>query len=406
MAEFTYTTLTAGKQSTGSVAAASREAAIVALRQQNIKPLKVQEAKAKKSLLSGSIGKGKVKKRDLVIFTRELSTMVSAGVPLPRALSTLSEQAENKYFKGVIEGISHEIGSGTALADALSKTPNVFSDVYVNMVRAGEAGGILDEILKRLATQVEKDETIRKKIHSAMAYPIVILTITILAFFGIMIFILPKIGAIIKDLAGPNAQLPVYSRVMLQISAFMRHNAIFIIPIIILAVFLFRRWIKTENGRYKWHAFLLRAPVAGPVIAKIAVARFSRTFASLMGSGVSVLEALDVTGRAVGNKVIQKELSQIAANVKNGQQLGKQLLEAKFFPPIVGQMMSVGEETGKIDQILVKVADFYEEEVDAVVDSLASIIEPIMIIMLGGLVGIIAASVMGPIANLSKQIGG
>ncbi len=405
MAEFTYTTLTEGRQISGSIAADSREAAIVALHQQNVKPLKVQEAKAKKGFSLGNIGRAKVKKRDLVIFTRELSTMVSAGVPLPRALSTLGDQAENKHFKEVIGAIDRDIAGGAPLADAMEKHPEVFSDVYVNMVRAGEAGGILDEILKRLATQVEKDETIRKKIHSAMAYPIVILTITVLAFFGIMIFILPKIAKIIKDLAGPNAQLPVYSRVLLQLSNFMQHYALFIIVAVAIVVWLFRRYIHTEKGRYRWHEFMLRAPILGPIVAKIAVARFSRTFASLMGSGVSVLEALEVTGKAVGNKVIQKELADIALQVKNGKSLGKELLEARFFPPIVGQMMIVGEETGKIDQILVKVADFYEEEVDVVIDSLASIIEPIMIIILGALVGVIAASVMGPIANLSKQIG-
>jgi len=305
-----------------------------------------------------------------------------------------------------VRGIDHQIEGGAPLSDAMAKYPNVFSEVYVNMVAAGEAGGILDDILKRLATQVEKDETIRKKIRAAMAYPVVIMTITVIAFFGIMIFILPKIAKIIKDLAGPNAQLPVYTRVLMHISNFMQHNFIIIFIVLAVLIYSFKHYISTEKGKYRWHGFLLRMPIFGPVVAKIVVARFSRTFASLMGSGVSILEALDVTGKAVGNKVIQKELAEIALNVKNGQPLGKQLMSAKFFPPIVGQMMSVGEETGKIDQVLVKVADFYEEEVDTVIDSLASIIEPVMIIVLGAIVGVIAASVMGPIANLSKQISG
>ena len=404
--EFVYTTMVDGKKTTGTISAPFREAAIASLRQQNIKPLSVHEVKAKKGFLNRSgMGKGKVKKRDLVIFTRELSTMVSAGVPLPRSLGTLAAQAENKYFKEVVSGLDHEIEAGAPLADAMAKYPKVFSEVYINMVRAGEAGGILDDILKRLATQVEKDESIRKKIRAAMAYPLVILSITIIAFFGIMIFILPKINKIIKDLAGPNAQLPVYTRVLMSISNFMQHNIIFVLIALIGIIWGFKHYIGTEKGKYKWHGFMLRMPILGPVVAKIVVARFSRTFASLMGSGVSILEALDVTGKAVGNHVIQKELADIAANVKNGQPLGKQLMEAKFFPPIVGQMMAVGEETGKIDQILVKVADFYEEEVDTVIDSLASIIEPIMIIIMGAIVGVIAASVMGPIANLSKQIG-
>jgi type IV pilus assembly protein PilC len=312
---------------------------------------------------------------------------------------------ENKYFQTIIASITHDVESGQPMADAMAKFPRAFSDVYVNMVRAGEAGGILDEILKRLAAQVEKDATIRKKIHSAMAYPMVILTITVIAFFGIMLFILPKIGKIIKDLGGPNAQLPVYSRAMLDISDFMRHNIIFILIIMFGSIWSFRHYIRTEKGKYQWHGLLLRLPIIGNIIAKIAIARFSRTFSSLMGSGVSVLDALEITGKAVGNKVIQKELTDISQAVRNGQPLGKELLEARFFPPIVGQMMTVGEETGKIDEVLVKVADFYEEEVDAIIDGLASIIEPIMIIVLGSVVGLIAASVMGPIASLSKNIG-
>lgn len=425
MTQFSYTSISGdGHEMTGTLAANSREEAIAQLRKQGARPLILKEARiAKKAHIS--IGT-KVKSKDLVIFTRELSTMVSAGVALPKALSTLSAQAENKYFKEVIEGVTKTVESGAPLADALGKYPNVFSEVYVNMVRAGEAGGILDDILKRLALQVEKDATIRKKIHSAMAYPIVILSITVLAFFGIMLFILPKIGKILKDLGGPNAQLPIYTRIMLSISHFLTGstitgsipviksipvvghlpNVIFFIAATVIGSIYFRRYIKTPRGAYRFHSVMLRLPIIGPIVMKIAVARFARTFSSLMGAGVSVLESLDVTGKAVGNKVIQKEINDIAVEVKNGQPLGKKLMEAKFFPPIVGQMMSVGEETGKIDQILVKIADFYEEEVDTIIDSLASIIEPIMIIVLGALVGLIAASVMGPIANLSKNISG
>jgi len=404
MAEFTYTAVNhQGQTINGTLTATSREEAVKSIRDQGSRPLTVKEVKGKGLKVGGG---GKVKLKDLVIFTRELSTMISAGVPLPRALNTLENQVENKYFKKVIGSVNHDVESGAPLADAMAKFPDAFNDVYVNMVRAGEAGGILDEILKRLAEQVEKDASIRKKIRSAMAYPVVIMTVTVIAFFGIMLFILPKIGKIIKDLGGPDAELPVYSRAMLGISAFMQHNFIIIFIIMAGGIFFFRRYIKTEKGRYNWHKLLLRLPIVGNIVIKVAVARFSRTFSSLMGAGVSVLDALEVTGKAVGNKVIQKELASIAEAVKNGQPLGKQLLEAPFFPPIVGQMMMVGEETGKIDVVLVKVADFYEEEVDAVIDSLASIIEPVMIIVLGSVVGIIAASVMGPIASLSKNIGG
>jgi type IV pilus assembly protein PilC len=259
-----------------------------------------------------------------------------------------------------------------------------------------------------------------------MAYPIVIMSITVIAFFGIMLFILPKIGKIFTDLGGPNAKLPAYTRALLGVSNFLvghsimgaipllnkipiiksLPNALFVIIVLVIGLIYFKRYIKTEKGRYRWHLFLLKMPIIGNIMSKVAIARFSRTFSSLMGSGVSVLDALEVTGKAVGNSVIQKELVDISQQVKNGQPLGKELLEAKFFPPIVGQMMMVGEETGKIDVVLVKVADFYEEEVDAVIDGMASIIEPVMIIVLGSFVGLIAASVMGPIASLSKNIGG
>ena len=406
MPNFSYSAkATDGHPISGILAAPNRDAALATLRAQGAKPIIVKEAKTGAGSKM-SFGGKKVKLRDLVIFTRELSTMISAGVSLPRGLQTLADQSENKYFKEVISTINHDVEAGTSLAESLAKYPNVFNEVYVNMVSAGEAGGILDEILKRLATQVEKEASMKKKIHSAMAYPMVILAVTVIAFFGIMLFVLPKIGKIIKDLGGPNAHLPIYSQMMLNASGFMQHNIIPILIVVFGGSYAFRHYIKTEKGKYNWHKFLLNMPVFGNIVAKIAIARFARTFASLMTAGVTVLDSLEVTGKAVGNKVIQKELTTVAEAVRNGQPLGKQLLAAAYFPPIVGQMMSVGEETGKIGEILIKVADFYDEEVDAVIDGLASIIEPIMIVVLGGLVGLIAASVMGPIASLSKNIGG
>jgi type IV pilus assembly protein PilC len=404
MPRYIYTATKQGKKITGSVEAASKESAIQTLAHQDIHALGIKEDSGgrAKGLLKG---RHKVKQRDLVIFTRQLSTMVSAGVPLTRSLTTLQAQADSKYFKTVIGGIIKDIEGGTALADAFSKYPNVFSEVYINMVHAGEAGGILDEILKRLASQVEKDATIHKKIKSAMAYPTVILSITVVAFFGIMIVIIPKIGKILTDLGGPNAKLPVYTRALLSISGFMQKNAIFIFIIFFGGFYLLRRYIRTPKGKYKLHAFLLRVPVLKMVIIKICIARFSRTFASLMSAGVAVLDALEVTGGAIGNKVIEKELHDAAQQVKNGKPLSETLEGSPHFPAIVSQMLAIGEETGQIDTILVKVADFYEEEVDAVIDGLSALIEPLMIIVLGSLVGLIAASVMGPIASLSQNVG-
>jgi len=406
MAKFTYTATKDGKTIHGTGEAGSKEALVSSLRKQNIVPLVIKPEKTSNNILKGfSFGK-KVKVKDLAVFTRQLSTMVSAGVPLNRSLHTLEDQTKSPYFKDVIISVAKDVEGGTPLAEAFKKYPNVFSDVYVNMVRAGEAGGILDEILKRLSLQIERDSSMRKKIRGAMAYPVVILSVTVVAFFGIMIFIIPKLGAIIKDLGGEDAQLPIYTQAMLNLSSFLQQNAIPIIVGVFVALFIARRYVKTPKGRYRFDGLMLRLPVIKTVIMKVAIARFARTFASLMSSGVSVLEALEVTGGAIGNKVIERELQEAAKEVKNGKQLSEPLGKSKHFPAIVAQMLSVGEESGQIDTILVKVADFYEEEVETTIDSLASIIEPIMIIVLGAVVGVIAASVMGPIANLSKNVGG
>lgn len=402
MARFTYTATKDGKPVTGSLEAVSKEAVIAMLGKQNARVLIVKEESNRLNFLRKR--GGKVKQKDLVIFTRQLATMVSAGVPLVRSLATLQSQTDNKYFSKVVAGISKDIEGGLSLNEALAKYPNVFGDIYVNMVRAGEAGGILDEILKRLASQVEKDATIRKKIKSASAYPVAIFSITIVAFFGIMIFVIPKLGAILKDLGGPDAKLPVYTQALLNISTFMQKNAIILAIVFGVGTFLIRRYIKTERGKYRLHYILLRLPILKTVITKIAIARFARTFASLMSAGVTVLDALEVTGSAIGNKVIEADLKEAAKQVRNGKQLSEPLAASPYFPAIVSQMLAIGEETGQTDTILLKVADFYEEEVDALIDGLSSLIEPAMIIVLGGMVGLIAASVMGPIASLSQNV--
>lgn len=400
---FSYTATTKdGKTIQGTAEAASKDALVALLAKQDAKPVVIKLDSDK----AGKTKRGrKVKSKDLVMFTRQLSTMISAGVPLTRSLATLQTQTDNKYFRQVLGGIMKEVESGQPLGDTLAKYPNVFSDVYVNMVKAGEAGGILDEILKRLAAQVEQDSSMRKKIKSAMMYPTVIFGITIIAFFGIMMVVIPKLGKIIEDLGGPDAELPVYTQAMLGASKFMQSNAILIFLVFMGAGYAFKRYIKTPKGKLQWHSVLLRIPIIKSLIMKIAIARFARTFASLMSAGVAVLDALEVTGGAIGNKVIENELKEAAKAVKNGKQLSEPLANSPHFPAIVPQMLAIGEETGQIDTILIKVADFYEEEVETTIDGLSSLIEPLMIVVLGGMVGLIAASVMGPIASLSKNVG-
>lgn len=413
--QFTYQAVNKeGKTVSGKAEAASKPALLSMLAKQGIHPMLVKEDKAANKSGRGFFSvKKKVKLNDLVVFTRQLSTMITAGVPLAKSLAALQEDAASPYMREVLGGITKEVEGGAPLGDSFAKYPDVFSEVYVNMVRAGETGGILDDILKRLAAQVEKDASIRKKIKSAMMYPVVILSVTIIAFFGIMLFIVPKLAVILTSLGGPDAQLPVYTQALLNVSNFSKGTSIvpyvpnlfFILALLGVALFFFLRYTSTDAGKYWFHGLLLRLPIVKTVVLKVAIARFSRTFASLMGAGVSVLDALEVTGAALGNKVIEKELRDAAKEVKNGKPLSEPIGKSKHFPPIVAQMLLVGEETGQIDTVLVKIADFYEEEVSVLIDGLAAIIEPVMIIVLGASVGLIAASVMGPIASLSKNVG-
>lgn len=390
----------------GSLEATNRAAVITALTKQGLRPISVRERgsiKARSSRRGGFFG-GKVKMNDLVMFTRQLSAMVGAGVPLLRALTSLEEFTESPALRKILASVIEDVQNGVSIADALSKHPNTFDDVYVNMVRAGETAGILDEILKRLAIQQEKNATIRKKIKSAMTYPMVLIGITILAFFGLMLFVIPQIGKILTDLGGPDAELPALTQVMLSISAFMINFWYIVFPALIGAVILLLRFIKTPKGKVLFHRLLLKAPGVNGLVRKIAVARFARTFSALIGAGVAVLEALTVTAHAVGNTLYEEALLQAAEEVKNGAPLSSVIERNPLFPSIVAQMIAVGEETGQTDTVLVRVADFYEEEVDVAVEGISSIIEPVMILFMGGMVGIIAASVMGPIASLSQNI--
>lgn len=401
--QFTFTALKKDNKTVkGTIEAGDRASAMAALTHQGLHPLLVSEAKgAKKGFGFGK----KVGTTDLVVFTRQFSTMISAGVPLARGLNTLKDTPSSKYFREVLAKICKDIEGGTSLGDAFSKFPGIFDDVFVNMVRAGEEGGILDEILKRLATQVEQNASIKRKVKGAMSYPLVLLGITVIAFFGIMFFLMPKISAIFKDLGGPDAKLPFYTQMLIDASNFSRQYAFIIIPAIVGIIFTIKWYIGTPKGKYNFHALSLRIPIVKDIVQKVAIARFSRTFSSLMSAGVNVLDSLRVTGGAIGNKVIEKELEAAAVEVKNGKQLSEVLSKSRNFPKIVPQMLAVGEETGTTDVVLVKVAEFYEEEVAVAIDGIASVIEPVMIVVLGGGVGLIAASVMGPIAGLSSQIG-
>jgi type IV pilus assembly protein PilC len=407
MAQFIYQALNNDKATIeGTVEATDRNAAIESLAKQGLHPLslKTQDEGMSVGSFINKFIRPKVKTEALVIFTRQLSTMVGAGVPLLRSLNSLREHTEDKALRTALDAIYKDIQGGDSFADALEKHPHVFGDVYVSMVRAGEAAGILDEILGRLAQQQEKSATIKKKVKGAMTYPMILIIITVLAFFGLMLFVIPQIGKILTDLGGPDVELPILTQIMLGISGFMIQFWWLLLIVSVGGTILLRRFLRTPQGKYLLHTTLLKVPVLKGIIIKIAIARFSRTFASLMSAGVSVVEALSVTTGAIGNVAYREQLDKSIKEIKNGKQLSETLQGSPLFPEIVSQMLSVGEETGKTDTVLIKVADFYEEEVDVVLESLNSIIEPVMIVFMGGMVGLIAASVMGPIASIAQNV--
>ncbi|MFZ1250138.1 MAG: type II secretion system F family protein [Candidatus Microsaccharimonas sp.] len=385
-----------------------RSSVITALSKQGLRPISIKQLKSQKTSidLNNLFGPGKVKQDSLVSFTRQLSAMISAGVPLLRSLTSLEKHMEDKALKKILGEVVKDVESGTPLGDALGKHPSTFNDIFVNMVRAGEAAGILDDILKRLASQLEKSSAMRKKIKSAMAYPMVLMGITVIAFFGLMLFVIPQIGKIIQDLGGPDAKLPGITVFMLGLSSAITTYWYIIFPVVIGGIAGISTYIrKTPKGKRQFHTLVLKIPAIKTIVKKISVARFARTFSALMGAGVAVLEALDVTSRAIGNVLYEEALKKAAIEVKNGKSLSAVIEEENtLFPPIVAQMLSVGEETGQTDVVLVKVADFYEEEVDLAIDGISSIIEPVMIVTMGAMVGLIAASVMTPIAQLSQNV--
>lgn len=388
----------------------NRADVITYITRQGLRPISIKETRGRghkltlSSLNNISLGGGpSVKSNDLVVFTRQLSVMVSAGVPILKGLSSLQKHSESVGIRTVLAGVIKNVEGGMTLSKALQGYPKVFDEVYVNMVQAGEAAGILDEMLRRLAGQQEKKSSLRKKIRGAMAYPMVLVVVVVLAFFGLMLFVIPQIGNIVKDLGGPDAKLPALTIAMLTISHFVVSYWFIIIPGIIAIVAGIIAYIRTPGGKMVYDRLLLNLPVIRGVTTKLAVSRFTRTFAALIGAGVSVTESLAVASRSTNNSVYEQAIKKSITRVKNGKPLSE-AVDDKLFPPIVAQMLSVGEETGQTDTVIVKIADFYEEELDTMIASLSSIIEPVMILLLGSMVGLIAASVMLPIAGLAHQI--
>ena len=392
---------TAGDVVTGEMLAKSKNELIVNLRKRRVI---LTSAKEKPKSFSLSFGRTRgVATKDLAVFTRQFSTMINSGLPLVQCLDILSRQCEKDHFAKIISHVMHEVESGSTLADALGKHPEVYGDLYVNMVEAGETGGVLDVILARLATYLEKMNTLKRKIKGAMAYPAVICLVTVVATVFMLVAIIPTFAKLYSDLGG---QLPGPTRVVMALSDLVRNQWWLIGGILIAVVVGFRRYYRTKSGHAKIDRVLLNVPVFGPVLLKTAIARFTRTLGTLVSSGVPILEGLEITGKAAGNVVVKEAVMKTRASISTGQTIAEPLRQSGVFPPMVVQMISVGEETGALDEMLVKIADFYDEEVDSAVDAMTSVLEPIMIVGMGGVVGGMVIALYLPIFKLVTVIVG
>jgi len=379
----------------GELAAESKEEVQAYLRKQRIVPKKIAE---KSKPLFSSLGGGAIRDKDIVIFTRQFATMIGAGLPLIQALDILAKQTENKAFATIIGEIKSKVEGGSTFADALRKHPNVFSDLYANMVAAGEVGGILDTILVRLAGYIEKAEALKRKVKSAMVYPIVVIAIAILVIVIIMVFVVPTFGKMFQTLGG---ELPAPTQLIISMSDFLGGvGGLSVLAVIIGVVVGIRQFRKTKKGRLIFDEILLKLPVIGMILRKVAVAKFTRTLGTLISSGVNILEGLNITAKTAGNKVIEGAILSVRQSVSEGKTIAEPLTETKAFPPMVTQMISVGESTGALDAMCEKIADFYDEEVDAAVSALTSMLEPLLMVFLGGTVGFIVVAMYLPIFKL------
>lgn len=402
--KYIATSANSSKTINGSIEAPDEKAVIDLLKKQKLRPLEITVDNSRTSIFSKFFSSGRVKTNDLVSFTRQLSTMLSAGVPLLKALTSLQQHTEGVTFKDTLGLVARDVEAGSGLGDAMAKHPTVFDEVYVNMVRAGESAGILDGIFKRLALQQEKNAAIKKRVRGAMAYPLTILGVTVIAFFGLMLFVVPQIGKVISDLGGGKVELPLLTKIMLGLSNFVIQWWFLIIPILLVGLYFLFIYVRKPAGKRILDRLALKVPVLNTVIKKVVVARFARTFAALSSAGLPLLETMTITAHALGNSVYEETLLAAIDEVKGGKLLSKAMEESNLYPPIVSQMLAVGEETGETEAVLVKVADFYDEEVDVAIGQITSLIEPAVIVLLGGTVGLIAASVMGPIASLAQNI--
>jgi type IV pilus assembly protein PilC len=344
----------------------------------------------------------RVKPTDLAVATRQLSTMVSSGVTILRALTVLEAQTDSKLLQSTLADVRKDVEAGLLLSDALDRHPKVFSPLFVSMVKAGEAGGVLENALMRVADQLEKDAALRRQVRGAMIYPILVISFALIVLLALVTFLIPVFQGVFKQFGG---NLPTLTQFMVDFSAIIRHQWYLVLFSVVGMVAAFIFWKRSERGRAQWDAFKLRVPMKiGDVVQKVAIARWSRTLSSLVSAGVPIMQALEITGRTAGNTVIERSMDQVITSVKSGGTISAPLRQSRAFPAMVSHMVGVGEETGALDHMLAKLAEFYEEEVSAAIKALTSILEPAMIILVGGIVGVIVISMYLPLFNVYNQI--
>ncbi len=395
MPNFTYTARTAqGEVRSATIEAANKDDAAAQLKRLRLTVVKLDEVTKKKTT-------GKVSMRDIVIFTRQFSTMINSGLPLVQALDILSKQSENPVLQAVTRQIVFDVESGNTVADALGKHPNAFTDLYVNMVAAGEAGGILDTILLRLATFMEKNDALVRKVKGAMIYPGVIMSVAFGAITVLLVFVIPTFQTMF---ASVGVALPLPTRIVIALSEFLQGFWWAVLAAVAALVVAVQRYYKTSDGQLVIDRLLINAPVLGDMLRKSAVSRFTRTLGTLISSGVSILDGLEITAKTAGNRVVSDAIMESRASIAGGDTIAAPLAKSGVFPPMVISMISVGEQTGGLDEMLSKIADFYDDEVDAAVSGILSLLEPVMIVFLGVVVGGMVVAMYLPIFDMINAV--
>ena len=390
-----------GRVTKGQLDAADERIARIQLKRRNIDVTKLK-VKPKDLFESVSFLQPRVTSKDLVVFTRQFSTMIDAGLPLVQGLNMLTEQSQNSTFKRILSQVTRDVEGGSTLADALGKHPKVFDSLYVNLVAAGEVGGILDTILQRLAAYIEKNQKLKAQIKGALTYPAVVVAIAVIVIAVIMIFVIP----VFQDMFSSFGKaLPAPTQLVVNMSDFTKSNIHWIILAIIILAFAFKRYRATPSGRRRVDSAMLRMPIIGELIRKVAVARFTRTLGTMVKSGVPILDALEITARTAGNVIVEEVVMDARSSIAEGQTIAEPLSESIIFPGMVTQMISVGESTGALDAMLEKIADFYDDEVDATVAAMTSMLEPLLMLFLGGSIGGLVIAMYLPIFQMAAAMG-